>query len=90
MIRHASYVACDECGAPAGVTVDGYQEARAIARHEGFLYVRASSLGAARDLCQNCRPDRPLWCDKCGSTSVAFYYDFRKWFCRRCEKEVFR
>lgn len=49
-IAHTSYVMCDECGNPAGETVEGAKAARRIARGEGFVRT------GGRDLCADCNP----------------------------------
>lgn len=47
MIGHMAYVACDDCGAAAGLG-DSALEARAEARRHGF------TRDGSRDLCATC------------------------------------
>lgn len=47
-INRLSYVSCDECGGHPAQPGDGAEEARGIARREGYTRV------ASRDICGRC------------------------------------
>lgn len=62
MIAHLSYVLCDRCHGFPAQPADGHEEARAIARREGYRHDKVEG-----DICRDCRirageiPPPPGW-----------------------------